>query len=382
MATTLAGAALPVTDRPAPPVVPDAPRRTQVHFTVDVECSVGGAYNGPDRIPRGYDLRVWCRLANQPRAWGIEFIMDELERHGFAGTFFVEAFAAQYFGIEGLAEVCAAIAGRGHDIQLHLHPGMLNLVPGAARQVNRLDDNFHTHNLEAQVELLERGLATLRDCGVESPVAFRAGSFAANEDTWSAMRGVSLRISSNHNLAYMADLAAGERSRLARWLSPWAPAGTCRLPSNPARNDLYEAPNSNGLLELPATCIRTIGPDGRRHYRHLAVPALSAAEMVQAMTQARQRGLAHVTLILHSFDFVRLDDARARTGRPVGAHVRRLRKVCAWLADHADTHEVVPVNQVLASPVSARRADPVPEGSLMLGGLRQAEQMLTRLRYR
>ena len=370
------------------------PRRTQVHFTIDVECSVGGAYNGPDRLPRGYDLRVWCRLANQPRPWGIEFIMDELERHGLAGTFFVEAFAARYFGKPGLAEVCGAIRDRGHDVQLHLHPGMLNLIPGADRQVNRLNDNFFAHDLKAQVELLERGLGILADCGVESPVAFRAGGFAADTNTWAALGKVGLRISSNYNLAYLAgaDGSGVRRSRLARWFSPWAPAGTCRLPALRPHNDLFAVPQAEGLLELPVTCIRTLGADGRMQYRHLAVPALSTAEMIHALRQARVRGLAHVTLILHSFDFVRLDDARAGTGRPIAAHVRRFRRICQWLANHADTFEVTPVAQMVGAEAAHRTTtfgagppecgDPVLQGSLLLGGLRQAEQLCTRLRYR
>ncbi|MCH7814051.1 MAG: hypothetical protein IID40_08525 [Planctomycetes bacterium] len=362
---------------------------------------MGGAYNGPDRYPRGYDLRVWCRMANQPRAWGIEFIMDELEGHGFRGSFFTEAFCAQYFGLEGLGRVCDAIRSRGHDIQLHLHPGMLNLIPGADRQVNRQPDSFHAYDLDHQIGLLQRGLAVLADCGIDSVTAFRAGSFAVDHNTWTAMRRVGLRMGSNYNLAYLAepDGQPAQRSRLGEYLSPWTALGTCRLPADPVRNDLFAAPGTgrgdldrSPLHELPITNIRAMGGDGRVAYRHLAIPALSAAEMIRALVAARRGGLRHVTLLMHSFDFVRLDSARDRAGRPIQTHVRRLRRVCDWLSDHADAFEVTTVTEVAKAPAANHRqdrtdsaravCDAVPRGSLILGGLRQAEQLCTRLRYR
>ncbi|MCP4249313.1 MAG: hypothetical protein GY778_19905 [bacterium] len=340
-------------------------------------------------------------MANQPRAWGIEFIMDELERHGFRGSFFTEAFCAQYFGLDGLGRVCDVISTRGHDVQLHLHPGMLNLIPGAARQVNHQSDTFHTCDLDGQVELLQRGLAVLADCGIDTVTAFRAGSFAVNRDTWTAMRRVGLRIGSNYNLAYLAEPGGdpAPRSRLGEYLSPWAAFGTCRLPANPVRNDLFAAPGAHrdvsdapSILELPITNIRAMGGDGRIAYRHLAIPALSTAELIRALVAARRGGLRHVTLLMHSFDFVRLDSARDRTGRPIKTHVRRLQRLCDWLADHADDFEVSAVAEVANDPAPVLRpdganagggvSDAVPRGSLVLGGLRQAEQLCTRLKYR
>jgi hypothetical protein len=348
-------------------------------------------------LPRGYDLQVWGRFANQPRGWGIGFIMEELERYDFRGTFFVEAFAAQYFGTQGLAEACAEIVGRGHDVQLHLHPGMLNLIPGAGRHVALLSDYFHAYKLEAQTEMLQRGLAILAECGVPPPVAFRAGNFAADTTTWTALRRTNLSLSSNYNLAYIArpENPAPTRGRRARLPAAATRTDTCRLPPDPAYNDLFPTPGPDGgtheqprLLELPITCIRTLGGDRRRRYRHLAIPALSAAEMINALRSARRRGLRHVTLMLHSFDFIRIDDARSRVGRPITTHIRRFRKVCQWLARRADAFEVGTVaaltgDRALSCPEHPRpRVDPVPDGNLLLGGLRQAQQLCTRVRYR
>src|ERR1041385_1791987 len=95
---------------------------TRIYFTVDVECSEERLIKGEWRPPLGYDVRVWGRLANQPKPLGIELIMTELEHVDARGTFFVEALGSHHFGAEGLAQVCQAIHGRGHDVQLHTHP--------------------------------------------------------------------------------------------------------------------------------------------------------------------------------------------------------------------------------------------------------------------
>lgn len=387
----------PFNEHPGHPRDDHASRQpTRVYLTIDVECSPGGVFSDPEMPPRGYDLQVWGRFNGQPRGWGIGFIMEELERHDLRGTFFVEAFGGQYFGRAGLAEVCAEITGRGHDVQLHLHPGMLNLVPGADEQVALLSDCFHGYDLEAQTDLLRRGLATLLECGARPPVAFRAGNFAADATTWTALRRVGLPVSSNYNLAYIhrPDQAAARRFQQARDVRRAIRTDTCRLPPDPPRNDLFNVPpalergsDSRPLLELPITCIRALGRNGRRQYRHLAIPALSAAEMIQALRMARRQALRHVAVILHSFDFVRTDDARNCLGRPITAHVRRFRKVCEWLARNTDAFEVVTVADLAAeqagSPATGPmpQRDAVPKGSLVLGGLRQAQQLCTRVMY-
>ncbi len=338
--------------------------RVRVYFTTDVECSVGGAFADSAHRPWGYDLRFHGRFANQSRDWGVGFIMDSLERYGFSGTFFVEAFCERYFGREGLSSACAAMLERGHDVQLHLHPVMLDLEPGAVRQVHRHSDDFWAYGVDEQEAMLADGIAILRDCGVKDLVAFRAGNFSANASTWRAMNRVGLTVGSNMNLAYLGEGPRG---------------GTCRLPEEPRRNDLFAVEGQAGLLELPITSVWAMGPRGRGEMRHLAIPALSSAELIQSLQLARASGIVQVTLILHSFDFAHLDDPIAGTGRPIMTHVRRLERLCQWLDGQRDAFVVRTVGELAGRQVGDRSADdPVPRTSKWRGYARQLEQLSTR----
>lgn len=323
-----------------------------VHFTIDVECSVGGAYNGPDRLPKGYDLRFWGRLANQERAWGIGFIMDELERYGFAGTFFVEAFCEQYFSRRGLADACRQIIERGHDVQLHLHPGMRNLIPGAKRQVYRQSDFFCDYDLDNQTRLLREGIDILKDCGVEGVCAFRAGNCSANDDTIKAVQAVGLSVSSNHTL------------------------GAVRRTGQKHFNDAFRI--APGVLELPITSMMSAGRP-----RHLAMPAVSLREMTCTLRRMRSVGYRHITFLLHSFEYVHVDDRQSFFGRPLLTHIKRLKGLCAWLDAHRDQFEVMTVRQAADMPCDAAADQPpLPAGRLSDLWLRRAEQLLTNVRYR
>ncbi|MFQ5491522.1 MAG: hypothetical protein ACE5GE_12440 [Phycisphaerae bacterium] len=374
MMTTLELPAAPVAGELCPTGTGASPDdgRVRVHFTTDVECSVGGAFADPACRPWGYDLRFHGRFANQAREWGVGFIMDTLERYGFGGTFFVEAFGGRYFGIEGLRHACGGIQDRGHDVQLHLHPVMLDLVAGAKRQVHRRSDDCGDYSLDEQVALLGEGLEILSDCGVTAPVAFRAGNFAADANTWQAMRRVGLAVSSNLNLAFMNGVGRN---------------GPCRLPVDGGSNDLFAVPGHGALMELPITCIRALGANGRVGVRQLAIPALSTWELIGALKLARRQGIGRVTLILHSFDFAHLDDPAARIGRPIVTHVRRLTRLCQWLDRNRDAFEVSTVADLAAQGLpltngQRSKSDPVPRTSLVLGCLRQLEQIKTRLVYR
>ena len=140
-------------------------------------------------------------------------------------------------------------------------------------------------------------------------------------------------------------------------------------------------------MELPITCVRALGANGRVGVRQLAIPALSTWELIGALKLARRHGIGQVTLMLHSFDFAHLDDPVARTGRPIMTHVRRLTRLCRWLDRNRDAFEVSTVADLAAqaslSNVGQRSgADPVPRSSLVLGCLRQFEQVGARLVYR
>jgi len=338
-------------------------KRTRVYITVDVECANERLSEGHIVPPLSYDVRVWGRLINQREPLGIELIMSELEAHGLRGTFFVESIGAHYFGTSGLAEVCQGVRGRGHDVQLHLHPG-LRRPDFRSRGEEPTEDDIGSYSEEEQVALLREARGLLVEAGVpeEELCGYRAGNFGASNATWRAMRQVGLNVSSNFNPCYFGKC--------------------CKMRLDDAPLGLFATPEPE-VWELPITNFR----DPRGDFRHVQITAVSAQEMIQCLRRYRALGVQEITVVTHSFEFFFLDDANRRRGHVNRINVDRLRGLCRYLQEHDDEFEVDTVGalgQRLGAGVQAAR--PVLASYPSVGALpyarRLAEQAVKRLAQR
>jgi hypothetical protein len=331
---------------------------TRVYFTVDVECceerQIGGVWRGP----MGYDLRVWCRYANQKRELGIDLIMNELEAVGARATFFLEALGSHYFGHDGLADVCKAMVGRGHDVQLHTHPIQRKAGFHTAGEPPAKDD-IGAYDASVQADLLKEGVDLLAKAGVprETLLAFRAGNFGANNDTWSALADAGLRLSSNYNPCYFKK--------------------NCKMRSDRAQAGLFltEVP---GVYELPISTFEEKGGN----YRHLQITAVSLREMVDTLWQYRALGVPEVTVVTHSFEFSFLDSPSAKTGRPNELNIERMRGLCRFVEGHRRDFEFDTCGALAARlPTLSLEERPLtlPRGRPLLRAGRFAEQGYKRL---
>lgn len=330
----------------------------RVYLTIDTEC----AEERGTAPALGYDLRVWGRLANQRRALGIELIMDELERRGLAGTFFVEALGAASFGEDGLAEVVHALVARGHDVQLHAHPIQERAYYRSHGEPPACDD-IGSYPVEIQADLLRRGVAILERCGAPagSVRAFRAGNFGASNATWEAMARAGLVLSASYDPCYFAR--------------------NCKMRFAGASAGLFLA--EHGIWELPLSNFRE--RDGGA--RHAQITAVSAAELRALLDHAHATGIGEVTILTHSFELFHLDSIAERRGRPSTVNVLRLRALCDYLAANRDRFAVDTCGALAARlargderPASA----PVPlaSGAPLRRALRLAAQAYKRLEQR
>lgn len=337
--------------------------KTCVYLTVDVECATERMSAGRIEAPLGYDVRVWGRFANQREPLGIEFVMHELEAQRLRATFFVEAMGAHHFGMSGLAEVCHTLRGRGHDVQLHLHPRMRRpdfLSRGEAPP----SDDIADYTEDEQAALLREACATLAGAGVpEAEIqGYRAGNFGASNATWAAMRRAGLSVSSNYNPCYFSK--------------------NCRMRFEGAALGLFGTPE-DGVWELPITNFL----DPRGLPRHLQITAVSVPEVTDCLRRCRALGVREVTLVMHPFEFFFVDDRERRRGHANRINRDRLRGVCRWLQEHADEFAVDTVG-ALARRLRAHEQAPRPiyarpprVGSLRFAH-RLAEQAAKRLAQR
>lgn len=240
---------------------PAARGEVLVLFTIDVESTSRG---NPERD-------IWGRLPGVAGEHGITQMMDTLDRHGVRGTFFVNVYEAATHGEDALAEVCRAIHSRGHDLQLHTHPGPM------------FDGRYAMQgaSLDKQREILRRGIDLIRRWTGGRVVAHRAGGFLADRVTLEACKAEAIPLDLSMNIGWPASVLA--RSDLTR-----------------------NAPVVSGdVLCVPVTCFYQVKVGPWQSLRFLDIEADTPQEIRSVIRQLDAEGVRTAVVMLHSFSFTR-----------------------------------------------------------------------------
>jgi hypothetical protein len=326
-----------------------ASEKLRVYFTVDTETSLGAAWRnaGP---PLPLTRTVFGR--HRDREFGITLIMDILERHGFAATFFIEVLCSHFVGMEALGEVFTAIRSRGHDAQLHLHPVYRFYRDYLDGMPPREQDLMFELPAEEQRQLLAEGVALFRSLSGRAPAAFRAGCFGASEVTLRALRENGVTIDSSYNLCYLDSSCGFERRPL----------------NSPATME--------GVHEFPVTNFRTIGAGAGTAYKPLDIAAVSVAEILATIRGMQQGGCSDVVLVFHSFSFLKRRGVRFEKARPDRIVIHRFGKLCEALAGMKDEVEVRVLADAPLPNGKRREAEVVPSLGWFRPAVRKAVQGL------
>ncbi len=280
---------------------------TKVFITIDVETSIGGAFQDVNLSPVGPKKRIWGELKG--KFYGIPLIMDILEKFGLKGNFFVETFSSLYFGIQELKDICDFIIKRGHDVLLHIHPNYQTFrrKDWKMNVQNRkiFSDALTDYTLEEQKVIIREGKEILNKCDVD-PVAFRAGSFNANLNTLKALNENTISFDFSYNVSFLDK--------------------GCFLGSLGKRNDAFK---TNGLIEIPVTnCLQI------KKLRHFDVCALSFLEMKYLLNEFKLKGLSTITFVIHSFSFLKNKDVQYERVTPNKIVIDRFKRLCNYLKEN------------------------------------------------
>lgn len=331
----------------------------RVFFTVDTECSLGGAWENPGQKPVRPERAILGKIG--PKYYGTPLIMDILERNDLRGVFFLEVFA----GLNGLRDELKAcyqqIVRRGHDAELHLHPIQYYY---RQREDDQLDpaqlpaakDMIGALPVERQVELLKKGIGLFVDMVGKTPVAFRAGNFGASTETLDALEKVGIHLDSSFNAAYSG--------------------GACTIDSGGAVNRAWQ---HGAVWEVPITTYET-GAWGLKSWKQLNINAISLWEMKKVLEQAERIGLTTVTFIAHSFSLFKVGDMQFEEMRPDRLVLRRLEGLCKFLKQHKDRFEVKSFAEVEPSTLRGGESG-FPKMGVLVPAARKVVQAVNRLRW-
>lgn len=274
----------------------------------------------------------------EPAGVGLGFQLRLLAEHGLKACFFVDPMPALLFGLAPIRRMVEAIQEAGQEVQLHLHP---NWTGGRAGDRGATHGRFqlYKYSLAEQIDLLRGATELLVAAGARHPIAFRAGGYAANDDTLKALAQLGFLYDSSHNGA------EGDESRIGLAASQIAPLR--------AR-----------VTEVPVTVIA----EAPGLWRHFQLCALSSAEAEAALDHAVAEGHAAVTIVSHGFELANRLGTRANA-----VHVRRCEALFRMLADR---RAVLPTMHFADRPALALGQDDLPLApSARRRRWRQAEQL-------
>jgi len=290
------------------------------------------------------DVDTIVQRSLEPAGVGVAWQLEQMRRHGLKGTFFVDPMPAMVYGLDWVKRIVGAVIEAGQEVQLHLHPNWTRAKAGDGG-ASYADFELADYSYDEQVELIAAASDMLVAAGAPEPVAFRAGSYAASDDTLGALAELGFLYDSSHNGAE----------------HPW--------PSAIGLAPRQVAPVAHrGLTEVPVTVIE----DTRGHLRHFQICALSSAEMGAALDHAVREHHAAVTVVGHGFELAN----RAGT-RPNGIHVRRFEALCRMVAEHNPSMVTCHFADRPELPVG--QDDQPLRPSMFRTGLRQAEQIWSNL---
>lgn len=316
-----------------------------VYLTFDVEIWCGGWQDLDQRFPSSFQRYVYG--GSVQGGYALPKTLEILDKHKLHGVFFVEPLFAGRFGVEHLATVVSLIQQAGQEVQLHLHPEWADEIrplpfPGAVKKRQHLS----YYSLDEQVALISLGKRLLAEAGCSEVQTFRAGSFAANADTYRALESCHIGIDSSLN--------------------------RCQPESAPdlRESNYFDYPSQIGnVVQIPITVFE----DGFGQLRPAQIGACGFTEMREAIESAASRGDKHFMMLSHNFEMLR----PGRTD-PDPIVVRRFESLCAYLDDNRNSYQTTGLSSradiTLDSTVSGR-----PKVSSLATGRRLVEQGIRRI---
>lgn len=306
---------------------------THVLLTVDTELAWRHAVAG----------RPWeenYARSVEPADVGLGYQLEVLARHGLKACFFIDPMPACRYGLGPVRRMVETVLAAGQEVQLHLHPSWMGGQDRQAFELAGLSE-------DRQQALIDQGAQFLTQAGAPAPVAFRAGSFGADDSTLRALARLDFRYDSSFNASH----------------APWPCA--ISLPANQ-----IDPVSHCGVVELPVGQIAGV----RGALRHLQLCALSQVELRHAFRDAAAARQQVVTLVSHSFELAARDGLRANA-----LLKRRFEQLCAWLETQSETLPTAHFTDLPDLRLDARSEPPAGNSWRSLG--RMAEQALGNLLY-
>jgi hypothetical protein len=214
------------------------------------------------------------------------------------------------------------------EVQLHLHPEWSDeITPPVISNISQKRPYLNYYSLSEQIALILHSKDLLETALGKPVTAFRAGSYAINEDTFYALAHNGISVDSSINRCYA--ISAPELVRQRCSSMPFS---------------------VNSVLTYPVTVFR----DGFGRLRPAQLGACSFREMRQALESAYIAGCSDFVIVSHNFEMLKPGQSD-----PDFVVVRRFEQLCRFLSDNSVQFPVVSFDAARTDPLPTIPDDPV-----------------------
>ena len=316
-----------------------------VYLTFDIEVWCKGWDSLDASFPSSFERCVYG--ASRSDGYAMPRTLETMVRHGLSGVFFVEPLFSARFGAEHLKTITDMILAAGQDVQLHLHPEWTDEIrPAPIEDASHKRQHLTYYTLAEQTALIGFGKTRLEQATGRPVTAFRAGGFAANRETFSALAANGIVADSSLNECH--DHALGSLTGTSKWVPD-----EC----------------IDGVRSFPVT----VFTDGFGRLRPAQVGSTSFQEMRDSLDNAHATGCDHFVIVSHNFEML-----KPGSTQPDLIVARRFDQLCSHLAAHRDRFQV---KSFPAAPSDGASASgwTRPSASLLATARRHAQQIARRV---
>jgi hypothetical protein len=289
-----------------------------------------------------YAGRGYSEGHSAPHFNHFQWQLDKLTQYGLKGIFFLETMHADAIGGQFLELITKQVRQAGQEIGLHLHPEWSNHLDKSYLPETKRDPNpaFNEEDYEHFSLMVKRGVAALEAYVGSKPKGYRAGSFLMRPEFSKALFDAGIRYDFSHNPAIPGSTALRQK-----YLRSLATSGQV---------------NKSLLAEIPVTTFisKVSG------LRHLQLNGCSHEITKSALEAAYRDQISFCVIVLHPFDFIRIEKARRLQG------VKRIRQVetrfeslCKLLASRREFWQTIHCSDLnpmeISDQISADLAQPL-----------------------
>lgn len=216
---------------------------------------------------------------------GTSWILNELNKRGLKGVFYVNAYEKAKWGEKEIASLCKNITKQGHEVGLHTHPAWMYDVKRP---------HMWQYSLNEQINIIKQGKSLIENwVDGYKVVSHRAGAYGLNTDTLKALKKNNIFIDSSMFYSHPNCKVTWNKNLLN------------------LKDNVLEIPVT-GFIRKKQLTISNIPVYKKDNFVKTDIDWTTRDEIVNYISSTKDKEINILNLFMHSYSFVKYNDDYSR----------------------------------------------------------------------